>query len=408
MTKDENKTPQMPANTRFVYIRSGGMVYKIPQQLLTYEYTGSSGMYGPSKTIYYGIPNCGGDIFSINSLKYIRICKEANGFRKTDNSVYANVYFTDNSMVSTGLLCESYYNSILVAPTALGELRSIIADVDDIFFGNYDLNFAKKVATDKWDGSKKIPFTGKGTATVYKNDGARCVFALNSLVAIGRPGRSTSSYPTAYLKSDRKVYKVEMETDIPPLFFSDIKNLSVKRIDGKLIAEYFLYSGESGKKSILDDELEGFSENGKERIRWENIEKIEFGINRNVDLSQLKKAIITCKNGCVFETLQKTLFFVHIRSSSGGIPYRDKQQTVKIEGGLSVTYDKIKKIEFLPKKQEGDETHYPAKITLRTGSSQELLLDISGYYNRYLQFLTSFGMFNYNLRNDVESIEFMW
>ena len=184
ITKDENKTPKMPENMRYVYIRSGGNVFKVPQALLKYEYL-RGGMYGASTENYNGIPHYGDNILNINSLKYIRICKETDGFRKTDNSVYANVYFTDDSMISTSLLCGGYYYSYLVAPTSLGEIRSVISNVDEIFFGNYDVDFAQKVANDIWNGSKMVSFTGKGMATVYKKDGTKSVFALNTLGAIG-------------------------------------------------------------------------------------------------------------------------------------------------------------------------------------------------------------------------------
>ena len=390
ITKDENETPEMPENTRYMYIRSGGMVYKVPQTLLYASGKDNSG---------YGIFYCGDDIFRTNSLKYIRICKEADGFGRTGNSVYANVYFTNNNVISTAL---SIYS--LVASTALGEMRSPITNVDEIFFGNYDIDFAKKVAADVWDGSKVVSLTGKGIATVHKNDGTKSVFALNSLVAVGSAGRRTYSHPTIYLKADQELYQSGIGTDTPPLFFEDIKSLKIKRNGNNLFAEYLLHSGETGEKRILDNQLEGFSENGKESNTWEGIEKIDFDNDQNVDLSPFKKAIIIGKNGCVFETLQATLYFGYIYSS-GGIPYRSYEQKVKIEGGLAITYDKIKKIEFLSAKQEGDKTRYPAKITLRAGGSQELMLDIAGYYNSYLQFLTPIGMLNFNLKTDVQSIE---
>ena len=188
------------------------------------------------------------------------------------------------------------------------------------------------------------------------------------------------------------------------MFFGDIKNLKIKKSGNNLFAEYLLHSGEIGEKRILDIQLEGLTENGKESINWEEIEKIDFDNDHNVNLSRLKKAIITNSNGCVFETLQPMLYFGYIYSS-GGIPYRSYEQKVKIEGGLSITYDKIKRIEFLPTKQEGDKTRYPVKITLRAGGSQELMLDIAGYYNSYLQFLTPMGVFEFNLKTDVQSIE---
>ena len=403
ITKDENETPEMPENTRYMYIRSGGMVYKVPQSLLKYEHMYFSG-YTPFTEVYHGLPHCGGDIFRINSLKYIRICKEADGFRKSNNSVYVNVYFTDDSMISTSLMCDSYYNSSIVASTILGEIRSMIANIDEIFFDNYDIDFAKKVATDAWDGSKAVSLTEKGVATIHKNDGTKSVLVLDSLVSIGTAGRRMNSYPTKYLKADNELYRAEIGIDLPPLFFGDTKNLRIKKIDNNLIADYLLYSGETGEKRILDYQLEGLTENGKENINWEDIEKIDFDNNRKVDLSQFKKAIITSSNGCVFETLQLLLYFRY-SYSSGGIPSFNNEQKVKIEGGLSITYDKIKKIEFLPAKQDGDKTRYPAKITLRVGGSQELMLDIAGYYNSYLQFLTPIGVFNLNLRRDVKCIE---
>ena len=388
--KDENETPDMPENTRYMYIRSGGMVYKVPQALLRYAY----GHY-----IQHGFPHCGGDVFRINSLKYIRICKEADGFGRADKFVFANVYYTDNSTISTAL-----NNSNLLAPTALGEMRSPMANVDEIFFGNYDIDFAKKVATDVWDGSKAVSLTGEGVATVHKKDGTKSVFALDSLVAVGTAGRRSSDSSTTYLKADEELFRAEIGTDISPLFFGDAKNLKIKINDNSLIAEYLLYSGEIGEKRILDHHLEGVTENGGESINWEEIEKIDFDNNCTVDLSPLKKAIITGSNGCVFETLQSILYFCYPYSSAG-IPLSKNEQKVKIEGGLSITYDKIKKIEILPTKQEGEKFRYPTKITLRTGGSQVLMLDIAGYYNSFLQFLTPMGVFNFNLKYDVQSIE---
>ena len=193
--------------------------------------------------------------------------------------------------------------------------------------------------------------------------------------------------------------QTENGADVQLLFFSDIKSLSIKKNNNDLMAEYLLYSGEKGEKHIAGNQLEGLTENGKERIDWENIEKIDFDKNRNVDLSQIKKARITDKNGCVFETLQPMLYFGY--GASWGT------QTVNIEGGLSVTYDKIKKIEFLPAKKDGDNTLYPAIFTLQDGSSQELTLNIGGYFSDFLQFLTSLGGFSLNLRGDIQSIEFI-
>ncbi|MDR2916581.1 MAG: toll/interleukin-1 receptor domain-containing protein [Tannerella sp.] len=390
MTKEENLTPKMPKNYRPIYIRAGGMVYKIPQSLLKYEYR-----YYSSSEDYYGIPHCGGDIFITNELKYIRICKEVDGFGY--ETIYANVYFTDNSMISTCLL-----PGFLNTETSLGKIRSQVTEVDEIFWGNYDVDFAKRVAKDVWDGSKLIPFTGKGIATVYKTDGTNSIFALNSLGAIGGGGGSSGGYfsktPTAYLNYC-VVNHTENGSDSQILFFSEVKSLSIKSVGKDLVAEYLLYSGETGIKHIPGSQLEGLTEKGKERIDWINVEKIDFDKNRNVDLSQLKKVVITDKKGCVFETIQSTLYFGY--SAGWGT------QTVDVEGGLSMAYDKIKKIEILPTKQDGDKTRYPAKITLRSGITQELTLNIGGYYNDYLQFWTSMGGFSLNLRNDVQSIEFM-
>jgi len=394
MTKNESTTPKMSEYVRYAYIRSKGMVYKVPQPLLKYTVPG---MYG-THTVYYGFPRCGNGVFGQNSLKYIRICKEVDGFAKTYNSIFANVYFTDNSMVSIALP-----NSSLIAPTALGNISPGLADIDEIFFGAYDVDFAKKVATKAWDKNNIVSLTPKGTATVYKNDGTKSVLATNSLVAIGSLSGQTNS--SAYLKTDYGG-NVRTETDVPPLFFGDIKSLKIKNNDKKLTADYLLYSGETGGKRILDYELIGLSENGNETINWSDIDRIDFDSTHSVDLSGSKKAIVVDKNGCIFETFQTMLNFGYIYSS-GGIPSMSAQQTVKVEGGLSITYDKIKKIELLPQKKEGDTVHYPAKITLRTGGTPVLNLDIGGYYWTHLQFLTSLGVLDMNLRDDVQSIEFM-
>jgi len=391
MTKDESQTPPMPGNVRHVYIRSGGMVYKVPQPLLKYFYYNT----------YYGISCFGGDIIDSNSLKYVHVCKKTENFKGTTGSVAANVYFNDKGRISTALA-----NLNVSAQTDLGEIHLQIANVDDIFFGDYDTDFAKKVASDAWDGDKTAAFTGKGIATIYKKDGTKSVLALNSLMAVGSVYRTTSSYSTAYLKTDYERVNTANGADTPPLFFSNVKSLKINVVDNYLSADYILYSGEVGKKSIRDDSIEGLAENGKESISLRDVEKIDFDKNHDMDLSRLKKVVIVGKNGCVFEALQATVYFGYIYSS-GYIPSISKQQIVKIEGGLSVPYEKIKKIEFLPERKDGEVTRYPAKITLRSGGSQELLLDIGGYYNSYLYFLTSLGMFSYNLRTDVQSIEFM-
>ena len=405
ITKDKNKTPSMPKNIRHVYIRSGGMVYKVPQSLMKYE--NIAGGYMPSSYFYYGILHAGDDVFSTNTLKYIRIHRKMDGFRRTHNSLFANVYFEDNSMLSTSLACGSYYHSFIVAPTALGVIRPIVFNVDEIFFGSYDVDFAKKVSVDAWDGSKVILFAGKGTATVYKTDGTKWVFASNSLVAVGAVGRRTSSYPTAYLKTEEGgKLKSKSRADTPALFFSDLKSLKVKKSDNGFMADYLLYSGETGEKMIWDSRLEGLTENGKGSIQWEEIEKIDFDRNRNVDLSRIKKAIVIDKNGSVYETMQPMLYVRYVYTSNG-IPYSGNEQTVKVEGGLSIAYDTIKKIELLPPKQEGEQTRYPAKFTWRAGASQELMLDIGGYYNTNLQFLTPMGVFSLALREEVQSIEFL-
>jgi len=399
ITKDENKTPKMPENIRYAYFRSKNTVYKVPQLLLRYENIAISG-YSPSTFVYHGIPHFGDDIFSTNTLKYIRICKEVEGFRQTNNSIYANVYFTDNSVISTKLLYDRQFHSFLIAPTALGEVRSMIADVDEIFFGSYDTDFAKKVATDQWNGKKVVPFIGKGIATVYKTDGTKSIFALNSLVAMNSKDRR--NIPNVYLTF---VNDLQDTPDTPPLFFSDIKNLNIKKNDKKLLVNYLLYSGETGAKYLLKPQIEGITESGKERINWENIEKIDFDKNRNIDFSRIKKAIIVDKNGCIFETPQAMLYFCYSYISLG--PYWSEKQEIKIEGGLSISYDKIKKMEFLPTKHEDNKTYYPAKITLRDGSSQELNLDLAGNFTHFLQFITPFGEFSYDLRRDVQSVEFM-
>lgn len=405
MTKDEAKTLEMPKNTRYMYINSEGMVYKIPQSLLKYEYV-SPGQYSPSKSVFYGIPHFGGDIFRTNSLKYIRVCKEVDEFKKSNNRLYVNVYFTDNSMMSTSLLCDGYYNSSIVAPTVLGEIRALIHKVDEIFFGNYDVDFANKVASDAWDGSKTLPFKGKGTATVLSNNGSKTVLALNTLVAVGSAGRRTSSHPTTYLKSKDEMYNADVGTDILPLFWEDMKSMKVKKNDKKFTAEYLLHSGEKGEKSIFDYHIQGLVDNVTDVIKWDDIEKIDFDNNRNVDLSRFKKAIIACKNGCSFETLQATLYFRY-SSSSGGIPSFSNSQTVNIEGGLTITYDKIKKIEFLPIRDVDEKKKYPVKITLQAGAPKEFMLDVAGYYWSYLQLLTPAGVFDLNLRSDIEYIEFL-
>ena len=371
MTKNENKTPNMPENIRYAYVRSGGTTFQVPQPLLKYQYV----YYGSSKD-YYGIPHYNGDIFNTNLLKYIRICSEVDGFNYS--SAYANVYFTDNSMISTELL-----PGYLVFPTTLGELNPKITEVNGIFFDNYDANFAKKVAADVWNECSKIAlFTGKGTATVYKNDNGRksvYTFSSNSLSSISNRGGVTHYLDVVF---------GEKGIDVWLLLFPNIKSLNIKNINNNLTAEYLLYSGETGETRITDLVLEGLTEDRIESIIWKNIEKIDFDKNRNVDLSQIKKAIITGKKGCVFETQQPMLYY------SGG-------RTVYVKGGSSITYDKIKKIEFLPTKKEGNETLYPANITLQDGSSQEMML-----YDTNLEFLTSMGWFRLN-RNNIQSIEFI-
>jgi len=394
MIKYEDVTPKMYDNIRYVYIRSGGMVYKVPQSLLKYERRG----YQLSED-YYGIPYYGGDIFRTNTLKYIRTCKEISGFGH--ESIYVNVYFTDNSLISTYLL-----SGLLVITTVLGKISPKITDIDEIFFGNYDVDFAKKVMTDAWDGSKIIPFASKGTAIVYKNDGTNSILELGSLVAVGKADRRNSNYPTVYLKTDHELYRSEIETDNLPLFFEDIKRLTIINNDNKLIVDYLLWSNETGEKRILDSKLEGITENRKESINWNEIEKIDFDNNLNVDFSKIKKAIIIDKNNYAFEVFQPMLYFCY-PYTSGGVPYHSYDQVVKIEGGLSISYDKIKKIEFLQEKKEGDKTHYPAKITLRVGGTHMLMLGLGGYYHEFLEFLASIGWFRLNLRQDVKSIEFL-
>jgi len=410
ITKDERKTPEMPKSIRYAYICSGSSVYKVPQPLLIYKY-GEPGLANDKD--FDGIPHCGGNILRPNSLKYIRICKEAKGFGEANNTIYANVYFTDNSMISTSLKSNKSRDSYLAASTSLGNISLKITDIDEIFFGSYDKDFAASVAKEVWNGGKAFPYTGKGVATVHKKDGTSSVFALNSLATVGG---NRLWVPTIYLVTEELI-RTEKGTDVPFLCFSDIKKLVIKKrgtgfLGDYYIADYQLNSGETGEKIITGYKIEGITENGKESVSWEVIDRIDFDTNRNVNLSQHKKVIITSKNGCVFETLQITLFFCY-PSLGMYSTYWDILQTVKT-AGLSINYDKIRKIEFLPFKLENDKTLYPAKITLRDGGSQEFILDIAGvsrgpysHFSSHLQFLTSIGVFNFNICSDVQSIEFV-
>ncbi len=386
-TKDETATPPMPENTIYVYIRTGGMVYKVPGSLLRYKRG-----FGLNAEKGEGILNCGGDIYGLGSLKYIRICKEN---RPKNDTASANVYFTDGSHVSSSLC------GTVIASTVLGEVQAQVSQIDEIFFGTYDVDYAKSVASDVWDGSKPIPLMEHGSAIVHKTDGTQSVLELASLVAVGDRLASSS----AYFKTDSGLFHAESE-DRPPLFFAEIRHLTVKT-DGKYpVAEYTLRSGETGVKPVIDFQIEGLSKKGKEEISVREIERIEFTDERADVLPGLKMAHIVDSYDQAYETPQAMLYFRYPGDTIVGVRYNN-EQNVKIAGGLSIAYDKISKIEFLPERKDGDKWLYPAKITFRAGGSQEFMLDIAGYHPSYLQFPTCMGVCSFYLRGRIKSIEFL-
>jgi len=419
MAKDEKASPDMSKDVRHVYIRSGAMVYKVPQQLLKYKYEESSGETSVVKswrtTNYFGIPYSHSDIFSMGLLKYIRVFKEAEGFNKTKNSIYVNVYYENGTMLSTSLLCDGYRNSSLVAPTVLGEISLAISNLDEIFFGTYDINFAKSVSSDAWKGST-IPCFLNGVATVHRKSGGVLLLALNSLAVVnGKYIIHPSPYapaPAHYFGIVSQISNmISSNRNALPLFFSDMKNLSFNKRDDIFFINYILNTGETGQKLMRNKEygdywIEGLSENGVEKISFFDIEKITFDKSSKMDISRFKKAIVVSKQGYVFETFQTTLYFSYVpHNDLWGTTYYWNQQMIKTKGGPSITYDKIKKIDFLPAKNDEGTTRYPAKIILRSGGALQIDLDISGITS--LRFLTSLGMFSYDLSNDVQSIELL-